>query len=90
MKYRVLGSTGLSVSVIGLGTWQYGGEWGIDYNGEQVRAIVDKARGLGVNLIDTAECYGAHRAEELVGNAIKGQRTKWIIATNLATNSMVS
>lgn len=81
MKYRVLGSTGLSVSVIGLGTWQYGGEWGIDYNGEQVRAIVDKARGLGVNLIDTAECYGAHRAEELVGNAIKGQRAKWIIAT---------
>ena len=81
MKYRILGSTGLSVSVIGLGTWQYGGEWGIDYNGEQVRAIVDKARGLGVNLIDTAECYGAHRAEELVGNAIKGQRAKWIIAT---------
>ncbi|MGB7566520.1 MAG: aldo/keto reductase [Chitinivibrionales bacterium] len=81
MKYRVLGSTGLSVSVIGLGTWQYGGEWGIDFNDDQVQAIVDKARVLGVNLIDTAECYGAHRAEELVGKAIRGNRGKWIIAT---------
>jgi myo-inositol catabolism protein IolS len=81
MKYRTLGSTNLSVSIIGLGTWQYGGEWGIDYSDDQVRAIVDKAEGLGVNLIDTAECYGAHRAEELVGKAIKGSREKWIVAT---------
>jgi aryl-alcohol dehydrogenase-like predicted oxidoreductase len=81
MKYRTLGSTNLSVSIIGLGTWQYGGEWGIDYADDQVRAIVDKAHELGVNLIDTAECYGAHRAEELVGKAIKGKREKWIVAT---------
>jgi aryl-alcohol dehydrogenase-like predicted oxidoreductase len=81
MKYRTLGSTNLSVSIIGLGTWQYGGEWGVDYDDDQVRAIVDKAHELGVNLIDTAECYGAHRAEELVGKAIKGKREKWIVAT---------
>jgi aryl-alcohol dehydrogenase-like predicted oxidoreductase len=81
MKYRTLGSTNLSVSIIGLGTWQYGGEWGIDYSDDQVLAIVDKAGELGVNLIDTAECYGAHRAEELVGKAIKGKREKWIVAT---------
>jgi aryl-alcohol dehydrogenase-like predicted oxidoreductase len=81
MKYRVLGKTNLTVSVIGLGTWQYGGEWGIDFTSEQVKAIVDKAEELGINLIDTAECYGPHRAEELVGAAIKGQRDKWIVAT---------
>jgi Predicted oxidoreductases (related to aryl-alcohol dehydrogenases) len=81
MKYRTLGSTNLPVSIIGLGTWQYGGEWGIDYTGDRVRAIIDKAAELGVNLIDTAECYGAHRAEEFVGSAIKGKRQKWIIAT---------
>lgn len=81
MKYRILGSTNLSVSIIGLGTWQYGGEWGIDYSDDQVRAIVDKAGELGVNLIDTAECYGAHRAEDLIGKAIKGNREKWIVAT---------
>jgi aryl-alcohol dehydrogenase-like predicted oxidoreductase len=81
MKYRTLGSTNLSVSIIGLGTWQYGGEWGIDYSDEQVQEIIDKAAELGINLIDTAECYGPHRAEELVGKAIKGSREKWIVAT---------
>lgn len=81
MKYRTLGGTGLQVSVIGLGTWQYGGEWGADYGDGQVRAIIDKAQALGVNLIDTAECYGAHSAEELVGKAIKDKRDTWIVAT---------
>ena len=43
--------------------------------------MLAKAAELGVNLIDTAECYGDHLSEELIGHAIKGQRDKWIIAT---------
>ena len=81
MLYRTLGSTNLTVSVIGLGTWQYGGEWGITYTNSDVAAIVNKAEELGVNFVDTAECYGAHKSEELVGNAIKGNRSRWILAT---------
>ncbi|MCU0918162.1 MAG: aldo/keto reductase [Planctomycetes bacterium] len=81
MKYRRLGQTGLRVSVIGVGTWQYGGEWGKDFTTAEVDAILAKAAELGINLIDTAECYGDHLAERLIGPAIKGRREKWIIAT---------
>jgi myo-inositol catabolism protein IolS len=81
MKYRRLGKTGLRVSVIGVGTWQFGGEWGKDFQQAEVDAILAQAAELGVNLIDTAECYGDHLAEELVGRAIQGQREKWVLAT---------
>ncbi|MCX5673344.1 MAG: aldo/keto reductase [Planctomycetota bacterium] len=81
MKYRRLGTTGLRVSVIGVGTWQFGGEWGKDFQQAEVDAILAKAAELGVNLIDTAECYGDHLAEELVGRAIQGTREKWVLAT---------
>ncbi len=81
MEYRVLGSTELKVSVIGIGTWQFGGEWGKEFSKDEVAAILQKANELGINLIDTAECYGDHLSESLIGNVIKEQRDKWIIAT---------
>jgi myo-inositol catabolism protein IolS len=81
MKYRRLGKTGLRVSVIGVGTWQFGGEWGKAFQQAEVDAILANASGLGINLIDTAECYGDHLAEELVGRAIRGRREKWVLAT---------
>lgn len=81
MKYRILGSTGLKVSVVGLGTWQYGGEWNKTFTQDEVNAIVAAARDAGINLIDTAECYGDHLSESLIGGAIQGRRRDWIIAT---------
>lgn len=81
MKYRRLGSTELRVSVVGIGTWQFGGEWGRDYTVAEVRAILDRARDLGINLLDTAECYGDHVSERLIGEAIEGRRDEWFIAT---------
>jgi aryl-alcohol dehydrogenase-like predicted oxidoreductase len=81
MQYRTLGKTKLNVSVVGIGTWQYGGEWGMDFTQADVDSIFDKGRELGVNLIDTAECYGDHTSEAFVGNAIKRDRDKWIVAT---------
>jgi aryl-alcohol dehydrogenase-like predicted oxidoreductase len=47
----------------------------------EVDAILAKAAEIGLNLIDTAECYGDHLAERLIGRALKGQRHKWVIAT---------
>ncbi len=58
MKYRRLGKTELQASVIGLGTWQFGGEWGHDFSQKEVNALFDAAREVQINLIDTAECYG--------------------------------
>jgi aryl-alcohol dehydrogenase-like predicted oxidoreductase len=82
MKFRVLGRTGLKVSVIGVGTWQFGGEWGRQYLQAEVDAIFDKASEHGINLIDTAECYGDHKAESLVGDYLsRRDRSRWIIAT---------
>ena len=81
MKYRRLGKTNLRVSVVGLGTWQFGGEWGKDFAQGEVDAMFDRARELGVNLIDTAECYGDHTSERLIGGAIARDREKWILAT---------
>jgi aryl-alcohol dehydrogenase-like predicted oxidoreductase len=81
MLFRTLGSTGLNVSVIGVGTWQFGGEWGRDYTQPEADAIFDAAREAGINLIDTAECYGDHTSERLIGGAIERDRDKWIVAT---------
>jgi myo-inositol catabolism protein IolS len=81
MKYRKLGKTGLKVSVVGIGTWQYGGEWGHEFSQAQVDSIFDKSRELGINLIDTAECYGDHTSETFIGNAIQRDRKNWIVAT---------
>jgi aryl-alcohol dehydrogenase-like predicted oxidoreductase len=82
MRYRILGSTGLRVSVIGVGTWQFGGEWGRNFSQADVDAILDHAAELGINLIDTAECYGDHLSERLIGDYLsRRDRSRWIIAT---------
>jgi aryl-alcohol dehydrogenase-like predicted oxidoreductase len=81
MKYRRLGRTNLKVSVVGVGTWQFGGEWGRQFSLPEVEQILGRARELGINLIDTAECYGDHLSESLVGQAVAGDRESWVIAT---------
>lgn len=82
MRYRTLGSTGLKVSVIGIGTWQFGGEWGHDYTQKEVDAVLDTATDSGINLIDTAECYGDHTSEKFIGSYLKrNDRSRWVIAT---------
>ncbi len=82
MRYRILGSTGLRVSVIGLGTWQFGGEWGRTFSQAEADAILDQAAELGINLVDTAECYGDHLSEGLIGDYLsRHDRSRWIVAT---------
>ena len=81
MKYRRLGKTGLRVSVIGIGAWQFGGEWGKNFSQSEVDSILNYACELGINLIDTAECYGDHVSEKLIGESVHKKRDKWIIAT---------
>ncbi|HEV2437541.1 MAG TPA: aldo/keto reductase [Verrucomicrobiae bacterium] len=82
MRYRVLGRTGLRVSVIGIGTWQFGGEWGHDFSQTEADAILDAAAECGLNLIDTAECYGDHLSERLIGDYLsRRDRSRWLVAT---------
>lgn len=84
MRSRQLGGSGLSVSVLGLGTtgWGAHAEFGeVDLAGakRQVRIALD----AGINLIDTAETYGDGRCEEMLGTALGSRRGEAIVATKV-------
>ncbi len=80
MRYRVLGSSGVKVSEICLGTMMFGGPT----DEAQARRIVDHAAESGVNFIDTADVYAEGRSEAIVGPAIKAKRDFWVLATKVA------
>jgi aryl-alcohol dehydrogenase-like predicted oxidoreductase len=81
MEHRRLGSSSVSVSEIGLGTWGMSGAfWGAADDAESIR-VVHRALELGVTLIDTAEVYGQGHAEEVLGRALVGRRDKAVIAS---------
>lgn len=86
MQARSLGSTGIMVSPLGLGTVALGRAEGLKYpkpvripTDDEVRALLRRAHDLGVNLIDTAPAYGA--AEERLGSLLPGRREDWVIVT---------
>jgi aryl-alcohol dehydrogenase-like predicted oxidoreductase len=66
MEHRQLGRTGRSVSVVGLGTWQLGADWG-DVSDEDAHAVLEASAESGVTFYDTADVYGDGRSETLVG-----------------------
>lgn len=84
MNERPLGSaTGLSVSVIGLGLWAAGGdEWGTSEDRASLDAV-ETALEAGVNFFDTADVYGSGHSEELLGQAMRGRRDEFIVATKI-------
>lgn len=86
MKYRRLGKTGLQVSTVGMGTWQLGNHWGKQFQQCEVNDLFARAGELGINLVDTAECYGHHVSENFIGHALASTRERWIIATKFGHN----
>jgi aryl-alcohol dehydrogenase-like predicted oxidoreductase len=66
MDTRTLGGTGRTVSVVGLGTWQLGADWG-DVSVADARAVLDAAVEEGVTFFDTADVYGDGRSESIIG-----------------------
>jgi len=89
MRKRVLGRTGLEISEIGVGAWQLGGPLVLngkadghpDPGREHVISLIRQCGEMGLNFIDTAEQYGAGESERRVGEALKGQRDRWVIST---------
>ena len=70
MKTRELGKAGYSIGEIGLGCWQFGGDFG-DMEEETAFSIMTTAVENGVNFFDTADVYGTGRSEDLIGRFIK-------------------
>jgi aryl-alcohol dehydrogenase-like predicted oxidoreductase len=66
VEERILGRTGRAVSVVGLGTWQLGADWG-DVAEADALAVLDAAAQAGVTFLDTADVYGDGRSERLIG-----------------------
>jgi len=81
MRTRVLGEGGPDVSVVGLGTNNFGGR--IDY--DRSLAVIDAALDAGVTLIDTADIYGQGTSEEFIGRALEGRRDGVLIATKFGS-----
>ncbi len=77
MQLRRLGSSGVRVSAIGIGSNQFGRK--VDHNG--VHNILALARELEVNFLDTANTYGGGESERLLGRALRGQRDHFLVAT---------
>lgn len=86
MEYRLLGRSGLKVSVLGLGTMTFGGVGKFSDVGttdvKGARRQIDMCLDAGVNLIDTANVYSAGASEEIVGEALlDGRRQRMVVAT---------
>jgi len=79
MEYRRLGSSGLEVSPVCLGTMTFGDRT----DAAESRRIVDAAFAAGVNFIDTADAYVKGESETIVGAAIRANRRRWILATKV-------
>jgi aryl-alcohol dehydrogenase-like predicted oxidoreductase len=85
---KPLGSTGLQVSALGLGTVKLGRNTGVKYptgftipDDAAARALLAEASDLGINLIDTAPAYG--NSEERLGTLLAGQRERWLICSKV-------
>lgn len=70
MEQRTLGRTSRQVSVIGLGTWQLGADWG-SVEPKDATAVLEAAADAGVNFFDTADVYGDGRSEQAIGSFLK-------------------
>ncbi|MFA7250223.1 MAG: aldo/keto reductase [Dehalococcoidia bacterium] len=78
MEYRNLGRSGLQVSIVGIGTNNFGGRM----DAAATALVVNEALDLGINLFDEADVYGGRgKSEEFFGAALKGRRHEAVIAT---------
>lgn len=83
MERRPLGSSGLEVSRIGLGCMPMSWAYLADASEEESIRVIHRAIELGVNHFDTADVYGPHTNEELVGRALSGRRDEVVLATKV-------
>ena len=83
MEQRILGVTRRAVSVIGLGTWQLGADWGA-VDDSAALAVLDAAAAAGITFLDTADVYGDGRSEQLIGRFLASRPgAEFTVATKM-------
>ena len=83
MEQRILGGTRRAVSVIGLGTWQLGADWGAVDESDAL-AVLDAAVAAGITFLDTADVYGDGRSEQLIGRFLASRPgAEFTVATKM-------
>src|SRR5580698_9416290 len=87
MNYQLLGRTGLRVSDLSLGAMTFGEEWGWGASKEESRRMFDAYAELGGNFIDTANGYTDGTSERYVGEFVKEERSRFVVATKYAFSS---
>jgi len=87
LRYKLLGNSGLRVSELCLGTMTFGEDWGWGSDKEESRAVFRAFAEAGGNFLDTANLYTNGTSETLVGEFVKGDREKWVIATKYSLNT---
>jgi aryl-alcohol dehydrogenase-like predicted oxidoreductase len=86
MRYKLLGHSGLRVSELCLGTMTFGEDWGWGGSYDESRKMFDAFAEAGGNFIDTANLYTNGTSEKYVGEFIKPDRDKWVVATKYSLN----
>ena len=81
MERRILGRTGREVSVVGLGTWQLGADWG-EVTEAEARDVLEAATAAGVTFLDTADVYGDGRSEQVIGGFVR-DHPDLVVATKM-------
>src|SRR5262245_47370241 len=88
MIRRALGRTGISVSLLGLGTVKFGRNEGLRHpapfdlpTDRDLARLLDAAHDCGIDLIDTAPAYGS--SEERLGTLLRGRRNRWVLSTKV-------
>ena len=82
MHYRTFGRERIKISEVGLGCWQIGGNWA-EVEESTAREIIRASLDHGINLLDTADVYGAGRSETIIGDYLGGKTDDLFIATKV-------
>ncbi|QGA83735.1 aldo/keto reductase [Halomicrobium sp. LC1Hm] len=80
MRHRTLGTTGIDVTEVGLGTWNVGGDWG-DVSDEEGREAIRAALDAGIDFVDTADVYGDGRSERHIAHVLDERDEDVTVAT---------
>jgi len=81
MRYKVLGRSGLKVSELSLGTMTFGEDWGWGSPADECKRMFDAYVAAGGNFIDTANRYTNGTSEKIVGELVKSERPRFVVAT---------